>query len=162
MSFLSKKLHISVGRVILILILAAMVIAAVMVFSINPTDDPASIQSKSFAISGGLLSGLIVMIGQYLIELKNDDDLNQFRETSIKRVLVTRDDESFYRDLLSNSSIQIDVLGVTASRFIHDFADVTSPRPDKKVLLDAFEREVQVESYCTSARARGTSGRAQV
>ena len=144
MSNLSKRVSTSIGAMIFWLIAIIACIAAGMVIYIEPTADPASRGSKFFAISAGLLSGLVVMLGQYLIEWKKDSDLDVFRRTRIKNVLVTRSDEAYYLALIQSSTVRIDVLGVTASRFLEDFASENNPRPDKRVLLDALQRKVHV------------------
>jgi len=144
MSYLSRRLSVSIGAMIFWLIAIIVCIAVVMVVYIDPTDDAASSSSKLFAISAGLLSGLVVMLGQYVIEWKRDSDLELFRKTRIKDVLITRSDEAYYSALVSSSTFRIDVLGVTASRFLEDFASENNPRPEKRVLLDALQRKVNV------------------
>jgi hypothetical protein len=144
MSFLSTEVSTTIGRVILFLLVAVLIVVLILVYLINPTTDPASVPSKIFTVVAGVLSGLMVMLGQYIIELKKDRDLNVFRETRIKTVLLTRDDEEYYRRLIAKATIRIDVLGVTASRFLADFADKDNPRAEKRVLLDALQRNVKV------------------
>lgn len=145
MSYFSEKVTMPVGRFILCLIALVAIVMFVLVYVITPTQDPASSASKLFTVFAGLLSGLVVMIGQHLIALKNDRDLDVFRKTRIKAVLLTRDDESFYRNLIKKASNRIDVLGVTAVRFLNDFADESSPKDDKRVLLDALQKKVKVK-----------------
>jgi len=144
MSYLSKRVSTSIGVVIFWLIVTIACIVAAMVIYVDPTDNPASRGSKLFVIAAGLLSGLVVMLGQYVIEWKKDIDLNVFRKTRIKDVLITRSDEAYYLVLIRSSTVRIDVLGVTAFRLLDDFASENNPRPDKRVLLDALQRKVRV------------------
>src|SRR6266571_4985462 len=130
MSYLSKRVSVSIGAMIFWLITIIVCVAVVMVVYIDPTANPASRSSKVFAISAGLLSGLVVMLGQYVIEWKKDSDLELFRRTRIKDVLLTRSDEAYYAALVRSSTVRIDILGVTASRFLEDFASENNPRPD--------------------------------
>lgn len=144
MSFLNSKVQVSIGKIILGLIIVLTAICIVLVWWMTPSQNPADPVSKWFAVFTGILSGLLVMIGQHLIALKNDKDLDLFTKTRIKKVLLTRDDETFYRELIKKSSIRIDVLGVTASRFLNDFATAGHPNADKRVLLDALQKKVRV------------------
>ena len=56
-----------------------------------------------------------------------------------------RDDRGFYQNLIKNSSRRVDVLGVTAQRFMEHFADSSQDsRREARVLLEALSRGVKV------------------
>jgi hypothetical protein len=71
-TYLNSKVQVSIGKIILGLIVVLTIVAAVLVWWISPSQDPAAATSKWFAVLAGILSGLVVMIGQHLIALKND------------------------------------------------------------------------------------------
>ncbi|MFC7297912.1 hypothetical protein [Herminiimonas aquatilis] len=95
-----------------------------------------------FAI--GLVPGLAVALIQFILSWAEFSQISKFTSMKIKGVLNTRDEEEYYRDLITAAQSKIDVLGVTASRFASDFSNENSTREDKKVLIRALERGVKV------------------
>lgn len=95
-------------------------------------------------LSQGLLTGLIVLLVQFIADVQRDEELEELQATKIKRVLISRDNVDYYRNLLKGSRTSVVVMGVTASRFLTDFADIDHPDPDHKVLIDAINRGVKV------------------
>jgi hypothetical protein len=94
---------------------------------------------------GGLFSGLILVVLQFLFNWYEYSAMSKFHALKIKNILLHRDDRNFYQNLIGNAVNQIDVLGVTAARFMEHFADDTdNSRPDSKVLLTALAKGVKV------------------
>jgi hypothetical protein len=65
-------------------------------------------------------------------------------------MLLTRDDDRYYGKYIESASKTILVMGVTANRFLQDFADENSPHERKKVLLAALDRKVGVKLLIAS------------
>lgn len=92
----------------------------------------------------GLTAGLAVAVIQFSWDWYEAQESENVRKLRVRNVLLSRDDEQYYRKLIRESHSRILVLGVTASRFLDDFADDQSPRDDKKVLVQAMARGVNV------------------
>src|ERR1022692_706178 len=90
---------------------------------------------KYEALLAGLVTGLIVAVVQYLLDLNEHNEIEAIKKLGIVRVLPHRDDKDYYQPLLAGSKSEILVLGNTASRFFEDFAHPT--RSDSKTLLEA-------------------------
>lgn len=97
-----------------------------------------------WVFAAGLVPGLAVALMQFLLSWAEFNQISKFSAMKIKGVLNSRDGEEYYGKLLANAQTHIDVLGVTASRFASDFADETSTRIEKKVLIAALARGVRV------------------
>jgi hypothetical protein len=76
---------------------------------------------------------------------------NDFKETEklkslmIKEVLITRDNSRFYHDLIIPVKKTIDIMGVTASRLMDDFANLNESAPTaNKIIIEALSRGVKV------------------
>ncbi|MBC7661597.1 MAG: hypothetical protein H7249_18015 [Chitinophagaceae bacterium] len=109
--------------------------------------------SHLFNLSLGLMSGLVVLIFQFLVDNQRDFQLEELQTTHIVRVLDSRDKEDYYRDIIRQASKEIVIFGVTASRFLADFADEQHPSDDKKVLISALNKRVKVR-FLVAARAK--------
>lgn len=70
--------------------------------------------------------------------------LKKLEDLMVTNVLLDREDEKYYGDLIKKSRKKIDVLGTTASRFMDDFANDESPSEEKKTLNIALARNVKV------------------
>jgi hypothetical protein len=92
----------------------------------------------------GTVPGLMVAAGQYLMSWGEFAEIGRLRDIGIERALLARDDKKYYGDLLRKARLNVWVLGVTAGRFIDDFADAQSPREENSVLLGALRRKVHV------------------
>jgi hypothetical protein len=92
----------------------------------------------------GLVPGLAVGLMQFLLSWAEFKQISKFSSMRIKGVLDSRDSEKYYADIIAQAQVKIDVQGVTASRFVSDFADETSNRDEKKLLIAALNRGVVV------------------
>ena len=101
--------------------------------------------SKFGILAGGAAASLFVALIQYLFSFDEYRVISSIRVLDIKQILPTRDEEAFYRNLIERSKNLIRVMGVTASRMMEDFADESSGRSEKKVLLSALSRGVRVQ-----------------
>jgi hypothetical protein len=121
-------------RVLLVLLFLVALIC--FFFFINVVDQ------KTAAIFGGLTTGLFIAFIQLLLSWFEHTEIEGIKKLRIKKVLPHRDDEMLYRSVISKAKDEILVLGNTALRFLNDFADES--RPDKRALIDALSRKVQV------------------
>lgn len=109
--------------------------------------------SHLFNLSLGLMSGLVVLIFQFLVDNQRDLQLEELQTTHIVRVLDSRDKEDYYRDIIQRANKNIVIFGVTASRFLVDFADENHPSDEKKVLIAALSKRVKIR-FLVAARAQ--------
>lgn len=137
MKIFSKRLSIGLAKVILVILLIATSILAYLFFT-------GELSSKWTVLYGGLVTGLIVAIVQLLLDWYEHKEIEKFKLLGISRIIPHRDDEAYYRGLIKGATKKIDVLGVTANRFMADFADSSRGRAEKKVLIDALARSVAV------------------
>jgi hypothetical protein len=108
-------------------------------------------------LSLGLATSAAVLLFQFLVDNERDANLEELEQTKILRVLQSRDDSDYYGPLISDAKQRVFVFGVTAHRFLIDFADTQHSEPRKRVVLDALNRNVDVrilvckkERLCTN------------
>lgn len=145
MSVFEKRLTIPVH----IAIFALLVVLALTFFYLFSSLSPegkawASRDGHLYVLASGLVPGLVVAIIQYLLAWFEFRELSRLRGFKIKSILITRDDASYYGNLIRGAEKRIDLIGVTAYRFLEDFASATSPKDEKRVLTDALTRKVEV------------------
>lgn len=98
----------------------------------------------------GAVPGLVVALAQFILSWAEFGEISRLRRLGVKNILLTRDDPQYYGQLIERSKKTIIVMGVTSKRFLQDFADDNSPRPDRKVLLAALDRGVSVQILIAS------------
>lgn len=94
-------------------------------------------ESKLIGFVGGIATNLIVYVVTFLTLLRPIQELDRFHRMGIKGLLTNRHDQVYYRKLIANSRLRVDVMGASCSRFVQDFLDVES---DDKVLVDALNK----------------------
>ena len=110
--------------------------------------------TKLTALAGGLITSLIAIIIQFVIEWRERNRLEQLESMEIFRVLPNRDDKrEYYYQLLKNANDQIDFMGVTSHSFLHDFADSLDSGGRSSVLRKALNDEVKVRILVTRREA---------
>lgn len=101
--------------------------------------------TKWFSFVSGIFSGLVLMLFQTYL---NDDvikKIDNFSSLKVINILQRRSDKNYYNDLIKKSTSKIDLQGVTAGRFIKDFADINPHAgDDSKELIKSLERGVAV------------------
>lgn len=131
----------------------SIIIFAFLFFTIINSSKPAfAIDGPIYNIAIGLTSGLIVALAQFLLSWFEFSTVDRIRSLRIKNVISTRDNEGYYRNLIEKSNSEIIVFGVTASRFLSDFSDPESKNPDKKVLISALNRGVNIKILVSSKK----------
>lgn len=94
------------------------------------------------SLISGLFVGLLVVLIQFSFSWFEYDNLLKFERLGLRQVLKYREGKDEYQSFISDTKQTIDLMGLTASRFIQDFA-----RDDKKenqALLSALQRGVKV------------------
>jgi len=104
-----------------------------------------STNDKVGNILGGVCTGLLIATIEFLITLDERIKLDKIKSLKVKKVLFHRAEESYYRELIKDAKENIDIMGVTAFRFLNDFASADSSSSDNKVLIDALNRNVHVK-----------------
>lgn len=133
-----KRVNLFFSTIIIIILVIVIIVIACFYFIIDQTN------TKLLQIIGGLLSGLVVAIVQFLFSIKDYRELEKIKALGVQRILPYRDDENFYRNFISSAKERIYVMGVTANRFMKDFADKESTRPEKQILINVLEKGVKV------------------
>jgi len=108
-------------------------------------------------IFGGIVTGLLVAIIQFAWDWLDGSSAEKLDNLQVHQILPSRDNRVLYGNKIQSSKERIDVLGVTASRFLDHFASGTSPNEESKVLLSAMKRGVKVR-ILIQATDPGSSG----
>lgn len=139
MKVFELKFKIRVSKLILVALCILLVVSLIVYFLIN---DPGTMWG---AIFGSLIAGIIVAIIQYCIALQDYNQTEKLKELELIEILYNRDTRDRYEAYIKSACSNIDVMGVTASRFFSHFADLDTNASERaKVLLYALEQGVQV------------------
>ena len=140
MKIFKKNIRLSVSFIVAIALTLCIIAIGIYYFSYADT-------SKHIpALLSSLIAGLFVALIQFLISWYDFRANEKVLSLGINKILVNRDDRKFYENYITNSSIHIEMMGVTGSRFLDDFADTdTTATENSKVLLRALERGVKVK-----------------
>ena len=131
--------HISIRLSIIVFILLILIICFLGSYFIKGTSG-----TKSNTILGGLIAGLIVFIIQFILSWNEHRAMEEIKSLEIINVLPHREDRQFYQSYIDKARKRIDMMGVTAIRFMEHFADYQSKRRETRILLDALDRDVKV------------------
>ncbi|MFJ3059025.1 hypothetical protein [Herbaspirillum sp. NPDC087042] len=143
MSIYKRVLPVSLP--VLILCGTGLLVAVFLYLSISMTEKTLfSKEGPIWVFAAGMVPGLVVGLMQFILSWAEFSKISKFQKMKVKGILSTRDQEDYYRELIKGAKKDIQVLGVTASRFVSDFADSGSSRDDKKVLIAALQRGVSV------------------
>jgi hypothetical protein len=135
MEFFKKYFNIYLYRIIYWLTLIIILVIAVWYFYES--------NIKIATLLGGVVTGLFVGWLQLLLMATEHNEMEKIKKLGIKEILSSRDDEVFYRNIITKAKKEIRVLGNTARRFMEDFADEN--REEKRALIDALNKKVQVK-----------------
>lgn len=150
MSMFSSRISIPLRWAVLAVFSMLICILALLFLVLVPDKKWFSDDGYAVVIVTGLIPGLVVALFQYLLQWKEYSEISRLSSMKIKEVLVSRDDESLYGSIIENASSKIDVLGVTCSRLLADFAVEGSPKREKQALIKALERGVSVRILIAS------------
>jgi len=97
-----------------------------------------------WVFASGVASGLVVTLAQFCLSWADAKAIDRFRRMGVENVLTTRDEEAYYGKLIQTARSHLDVLGSTATRLMLDFADLNSPKAEKRALIEALKNGVPV------------------
>lgn len=137
MKIFNKQIEISVIRLITILLFFAILLLGYIFFFTKQNE-------KANTVFSGLFTGLIVALFQLIMGWYEYSQIDKFKSMKIKDVRVDRDGRDFYESLIKRAKSQVKIMGVTAFRFMSDFADPDSTQERAKVLLSAMAKGVKV------------------
>lgn len=144
MTIFSSKLLIPLHWIVLAVLVLITAIFSVMFLFFVPGKEWFAPDGYFVIMLTGLIPGLVVALGQYMLQWFEFREMSRLRRLKIKDVLISRDDEKYYGGLIDNAEKEICVLGVTATRLLSDFADQGSPKPEKQSLISALKRGVKL------------------
>lgn len=145
MSLFRKSIKITMSTIVLI-VLIVLLIVSIYLYSLTGNTD-----SLCGVIFGGLASGLIVAIIQFIIAWQDYKQTEILKELKLIKVMYNRASREQYEDYIRSTNRELDVMGVTAVRFFNDFADTSKGAPDNAtVLIKALERGVNVRVLVAS------------
>ena len=141
MNIFRRKL--TVPLPVAILVIGAITLAPFIYGTLKLTDKSFLEKEGPFwVLCTGFASGLAVALVQFLLSWAEFSQISKYSAMKIKGVLETRDSEEYYGKIIVDARTRIDVQGVTAARFLRDFADETTTRQDKQVLINAISRGI--------------------
>jgi hypothetical protein len=101
-------------------------------------------ESKLTTLLGGVSTGLILVIIQFMFSWNDYKERDKFRLLGLKNVLEHKKDRTYYGKLIHDARERIDLMGKTSSHFIEDFANDGGAHKEAKFLLEALGRGVKV------------------
>lgn len=123
--------------VLVVIILSVITIGLIFLFFVS--------DNKISNLIAGAASGLAVSIVQLILSWEDYVQNEKFSDLKLIKVLDKRDERDKYQRYIQGSTQEIDLMGVTASRFFRDFADLDrEATEDAKVILNALERNVRI------------------
>jgi len=141
MEILKKNVKIKTSVIIIACLVFAVILIGILLWGGRVNDT--NILST---ILGSLFAGLIVAIIQFVIAWQDYRQTEKLKKLELLEVLYTRSNRTFYENYIKQAKQEINMMGVTASRFFNDFADDDpNATANAKVLLDALRRDVNVK-----------------
>lgn len=139
MGVFGKSIRVPAILIISILLVIFMIVSFAIYWQ---TEDSAS---KLGGLFGSLAVSLLVAIIQLVIAWNDYAKNAELRKLELKEILYDRDSRKKYEGYIKNSKRQIDVMGVTASRFLDHFGDLdNNATKEAKTLIFALEQGVYV------------------
>lgn len=135
-----------------VLIFSVLIGLIVLLITLYVFEAPSFSSPKWLAIISGLLTGLIVALFQTMLHITEIRKLDKYRKLGIQEILPRRNDRGYYRDMIIGAKKKIDILGVTAHRFLHHFANVNDSEDGATALLSALAGEVEVRILVASPK----------
>jgi len=97
------------------------------------------------SIFGSLVAGLIVAIIQFVIAWQDYNETEKLSRLELIEIMYNRDDRVLYEKLINKAKREIKIMGVTAIRFLRDFADYDESAPQNaKILLSKLGQGVKI------------------
>lgn len=101
--------------------------------------------SKLASLVAGFASAFLIATFQLIINVSDTLKLSKYVKTGFKEILSSRKDPKYYGKIIGDASNEILLIGVTASRFMDDFADSESADSAVPVLIQALNKHVKIK-----------------
>jgi len=111
------------------------------------------IDKEWLSIVSGLLTGFVVAFIQLCLSWRELQKMDKYDALKIKNILPRRNDKEYYRNMISKAERKIRISGVTAQRFLNDFANLEDTPSGGKDLLCALGKGVEVRILVASENA---------
>jgi hypothetical protein len=111
------------------------------------------IPEKWLGIVSGLLTGFVVAFVQLFLSWRELQKMDKYDALKIIDILPRRNDKEYYKNFISKAEKKIRVSGVTAQRFLNDFANLENTQDGGKELLSLLGKGVQVRVLVASEKS---------
>ena len=139
MEIFGKSIRVTAILIVSLLLVILMIVSFVIYWQMDGS------ASKLGELFGSLAVGLLVAIIQLVIAWNDYAKNAELRKLELKEILYNRDSRDKYEAYITKSVGQIDVMGVTVSRFFDHFGDLDSNASEEaKTLVFALMRGVRV------------------
>lgn len=108
-------------------------------------------------LASGVAASALIAALQLMWSWYENHHFETLKQLQVRNILLTRDNALYYGKLIKDSKQNISLVGVTAKRFLEDFANEKHPDPKNRVLLDALGRGVKVRLLVADKSHLGTS-----
>jgi hypothetical protein len=102
------------------------------------------IPEKWISITSSLLAGFIVALVQLLLSWREQQKMDKFDTLKIIEILHKRNNKQYYGKLISKAEKRVRLYGVTAQRFLNDFAKIENLSGGDNDLLCVLGKDVEV------------------
>lgn len=143
MKIFKIALNVNVIFIVLLLIIVAIMFSAYLYVEVAQNE-------KFLSVLSGIISGLVIAIVQLCLSYYEYREISILKAMKIFSVRADRDKRDFYEQMIRDAKERIDVMGVTAERFMEHFADIDGHREESKVLLTAMSRGVKIRIFVPS------------
>lgn len=137
---LGKQLRIPLYWPTLILFIALTIFFAAIYYITDENSNP-----KLATLVGGFTSAFLVASLQLMVNIFDAIKLSKYISTGVIEILTTRKDPKYYEKIIRESKTKIYLIGVTASRFMDDFAAAESSQGKVPALQEALTKGVKIK-----------------
>ena len=139
MNIYDRSVRVSIGLIATALLVVFLIISIYIYCKADNQD------GKMVGLAGNLIAGLIIAILQFGLGWLEYVQTKELKKLKLLEILYTRSERIKYEKFIRSAKRNLDVMGVTTSRFFNDFADTDTAAPDEaKVLLYAMDKGVKV------------------
>jgi len=121
------------AKTILIFLIVLLIIVSVGYFCI---DD----ENKWNPILGGLATGLLLVIVQYLFSWYEHVEREKLARLGLENALDNKRKREYYGDLIQSANTSIDLMGKTGYHFLEDFANSSGSHKETNALFEALRK----------------------
>lgn len=138
MELIKRNLNIPVYWVTLILSFMLLLIFVYLYWQVDQISQP-----KLASLYAGFASAFLVAFFQLSVSIIEALKLRRYEKMGVVDIRSNRKSQEYYSNLIKETNNEILVIGVTASRFMEDFA--SNENSDSRALIDALSKGVIVK-----------------